>query len=99
MSSFRFDAELWLHHGAAAWHFLTLPEDVSDDIADETEGQTRGFGSVRVRVAIGSTNWETSIFPSKQHAAYVMPVKRDVRDAEALSIGDVVSCTIELEPG
>ncbi len=96
MSSFRFDAELWLHHGQAAWHFVTVPEDVSDDIADLTEGRTRGFGSVRVRVTVGSTTWETSVFPDTKRGAYVLPMKQAVRTRERLSLGDAVRLALEV---
>jgi Domain of unknown function (DUF1905) len=48
-----------------------------------------------VRATIGSSTWTTSIFPSGQ-AGYVLPVKRQVRVAEALDTGDVTTVTVEL---
>src|SRR5687767_14809823 len=60
---YRFDAEVWLHDGDAAWHFITVPCDISDDIEARTEEHRRGFGSARVRVTIGATTWSTSVFP------------------------------------
>jgi hypothetical protein len=36
----------------------------------------------------------TSIFPGK--AGYVLPVKRPIRAAEALDVGDTATVTIEL---
>ena len=39
--------------------------------------------------------WTTSIFPASQ-AGYVLPVKRAVRVAEALDVGDVAAVTVEL---
>ena len=64
MTEHVFDAEVWEHSPGdpGSWHFLTLPGDVSDDIADEA-GPREGFGSVRVVVTIGSTTWRTSLFP------------------------------------
>ena len=32
MSSFSFTAEVWEHEGPAAWHFVSLPEDLADEI-------------------------------------------------------------------
>jgi len=58
-------------------------------------GCARGFGSVRVRATIGTSTWTTSIFPDSQ-AGYVLPVKRAVRVAEALDVGDVAMVTVEL---
>ena len=94
---FRFDAELWLWTGDAAWHFVTVPADVSDEIEGRTAvGERRGFGSVRVRVTIGATTWSTSVFPDKQRAAYVLPVKKDVRAKEGLAAGDRTTVVLEL---
>ena len=93
---YRFTAELWLHAGEAAWYFVTLPIDVADEIDDMTVGATRGFGSVRVRVTVGSTTWATSIFPSKQAESFLLPVKKAVRTAERIDEGDQVEIDLEL---
>jgi hypothetical protein len=63
VSTFTFAARLWEHAGQGAWHFVTLPDDTSDEIADLTAGVSRGFGSVRVRVTVSGTTWQTSLFP------------------------------------
>lgn len=93
---YEFDAELWLHAGEAAWYFVTVPEDVSDDIEARTVDESRGFGSVRVRVSVGATTWSTSVFPDSKRGAYILPVKKSVRKAEGIDDGDVVSIALEL---
>jgi hypothetical protein len=92
-----FDAELWRWDArrADAWIFVSLPADDSEEIHDLAGGQRRGFGSVRVRATIGTSTWTTSIFPSSQ-SGYVLAVKRPVRVAEALDVGDVATVTVEL---
>ena len=92
----RFEAELWRWEGNAAWHFVTLPEDVSDDIEDVSGPVRRGFGSVRVRVTIGGSTWATSVFPDKQRQAYLLPVKQAVRKAEGLEAGDRATVALEV---
>lgn len=97
---FRFDAEVWLWEGDAAWHFLTVPPDVSDEIHGRTAvAERRGFGSVRVRVSIGSSTWSTSVFPNAKGEGYVLPVKKAVRAAESFGIGDRVDVVLELLDG
>jgi hypothetical protein len=42
-----FDAELWLWKADAAWHFITLPHEVADEIEDavvESAGVRFGAG-------------------------------------------------------
>ena len=92
----RFDAALWLHTGDAAWHFVTLPTDVADAIDDITAGGRRGFGSVRVTVTIGSTTWNTSVFPDSASESFVLPVKMQVRAREGVGDGDTVAVTLQL---
>jgi hypothetical protein len=38
---------------------------------------------------VGTTSWTTSIFPGSGGGPYVLPVKRAVRRAEDLDVGDV----------
>lgn len=74
---------------------MSLPASQSEEIRDLVGGLRRGFGSVRVRATIGSSAWTTSIFPGSQ-AGYVLPIRRPVRVAEALDVGDVATVTVEL---
>lgn len=94
--AYRFRTELWLHQGDAAWHFATVPDDVSDDIEARTSHLSRGFGSVRVRVTIGSSTWTTSVFPDSKRGAYLLPVKKEVRRAEGVGAGDDIEVTLEV---
>lgn len=99
---FTFDAELypWTPKKsdggeASSWIFVSLPQDVSDAVDDATS-MTGGFGSVKVNVQLGGSNWSTSLFPSKELATYVLPVKKAIRSAESVEAGDLASFTIEL---
>jgi hypothetical protein len=91
--TFTFVADLWEHDGAGAWHFVSLPEADADAIDAEVDPKAPGFGSVPVSVRIGDTRWETSIFPDRKRATYVLPVKKAVRAAEGLQAG----ATVEVE--
>ena len=71
----QFSAPLWQYPGEGSWYFVSVPADISDDIADLTAGTRKGFGSVRVTATIGSTTWQTSVFPSKS-GTYLLPVKK-----------------------
>jgi hypothetical protein len=93
---YRFDARLWVYQGKAAWHFVTLPLDVSDEIEELTAPTRRGFGSVRVEVTIGTTTWQTSIFPDTKAESYVLPIKKPVRATEQLAVDDLVDITLRL---
>lgn len=94
--TYGFAAPLWQYDGPGGWHFLTLPEDLADEILERASGQPRSFGSVPVVVTIGSTTWSTSLFASKASGSYVLPVKAQVRREARLSVGDLVECSVQL---
>ena len=84
------------YEGPAAWYFLTIPKKESAEIKKREEKKPRrGWGSVRVRVTIGGTTWDTSIFPDKG-GVYLLPVKAQVRKREGLFDQDRVRYTITL---
>ena len=93
-----FDAELWMWDArrADSWTFVSLPAEASEEIRDVAAGPRRGFGSLRVRVTVGDSMWTTSIFPDSVRGSYVLPIKRAVRQAESLDVGDIATVTLEL---
>ncbi|WP_214322839.1 DUF1905 domain-containing protein [Nonomuraea sediminis] len=93
-----FDGELWIWDARRddSWTFVSLPVEDSEEIQDLMGRSRHGFGSLRVQVTIGGSNWRTSIFPDKGRGCYALPIKRAVREAEGLSAGDVASVTVEL---
>ncbi|MCW3494796.1 DUF1905 domain-containing protein [Microbacterium sp. SSM24] len=93
---FEADVIRWDARDDAAWFFATVPPELSEDIR-EIPRPYRGFGAVRVRARIGGTEWSTSIFPSDD--AYVLPLKKAVRDAESLVEGGPVVVRLDVLDG
>jgi hypothetical protein len=96
-----FQAPLWKWQSvkapqAAAWHFVTLPLETAAEIrffgARQFSGakKQRGWGSIPVKSRIGTTSWKTSLFPDSKSGSYLLPVKADVREAEALHVDEIV---------
>ena len=96
VARWEFETELWLYEGDAAWHFITVPAEISDEIEGRTRELRRGFGSVRVHVTVGETTWSTSVFPDSKRGAYLLPVKAEVRRREGLSPGGLVRVGLSL---
>ena len=88
----RLDA--WREDQPGSWVFVSLPAALSDEIDDALSSPPRAFGSVRVSVRCGSSEWSTSLFPSKQAGTYVLPVKQAVRRKERLEAGDTATFTL-----
>jgi hypothetical protein len=95
----RFEAELWQHQGAGGWHFVTVPLAVADEIR-ELAPEGRGFGSRRVTASLGGSTWSTSVFPDSTSGEFLLPVKQQVRRANEVEVGDVVSVVLTVDvPG
>lgn len=92
---YEFAAELWRWAARTEeWVFLRLPDDMSAEIADVPRPRA-GFGAVKVAATIGGSRWRTSIFPERTDGPYVLPVRKAVRAAEGIDVGDIVRVGIE----
>ena len=89
-------ATLWLWTGDnGSWHFITVPEEQSDEIRAHCLASMRGFKSARVEARIGPVSWRTSVFPMKS-GGYFLPVKKEVRCRAGIAAGDEVTVELEL---
>ncbi len=93
---YSFKAEVWLWEGQGAWHFVTLPQDISGEIKEVFGTNQSGFGSVRVKATINDYSWKTSIFPDKKSTSYLLPVKVEVRKKANISAGDQVKVGLQI---
>ena len=95
---------MWIYQGKGTWHFITVPQDHSDQIKfftspENTGVKKRGWGSVRVTVTIGDTIWQTSIFPSKSSGSYILPIKAEIRQKTKIFASDDVMLTLDVKTG
>lgn len=93
---YKVTSKLVPYPGMGAWHFLYVDKKQSETIRTKHHVKKAGFGSIRVTVRIGKSKWQTSIFPDKQSGSYLLPVKKQIRLAEGLDAGDVVSFVLEI---
>ncbi len=94
MAEFEFTGELWFWRGPAPFHFVTVPELEADDIKDLSAEVTYGWGMIPVAATIGTTDWETALWP--KDGRYIVPIKKAVRVAEKLELGDRVAVAFDL---
>jgi len=89
-------AKVWLYPGPSPWYFITIPEKNSLEIKKKFGAFHRGWGSIPVRIRLGLTNWDTSIFWEKK-GTYILPIKKSVRASEKITSGDTVSFTMTIQ--
>ncbi len=93
----KFSNPLWLYNTEkSAWHFITVPQNISADLQAFFSDFTKGFGSLPVLVTIGNIQWKTSIFPDKKSGCYMLPIKAEVRKKENLLEGNTVEVQLKI---
>ena len=94
--SWEFESTLWeFATTKASWYFVTLPVDVGQQIGFFAEMKA-AWGSIPVHVKVGSSTWQTSLFPDKKTDSYVLPIKASVRQKEHIHKGDAVAVSVAL---
>lgn len=89
-----FTNQLWEWTGEGAWCFITVPSEYYEEIKFISAQPTKGFGSVKVTVILGNSQWNTSIFPDSITNSFLLPIKKEIRKAENIVPGDTVSVKI-----
>ena len=89
-----FSADVWYWRGPSPFHFVTVPAEPSEVIKAMSSAVTYGWDMIPVRVWIGSTEFDTALFP--KDGRYVVPLKDKVRQAEDLSQGDLVNVRLAI---
>jgi hypothetical protein len=75
---FQFTSSLWLWNGQkGSWYFLPLPVDTASEIKSGYLSLGKGFGTISVIIMIGSSIWQTTIFPDSknEHIFYGLKLK------------------------
>ena len=91
----------WHAEGHGAMAYVRIEGEAAEAIAAHAlvrrleTARRRGFGSVRVDVALGASRWSTSVFPQKD-GGWFLPVKKAVCRAEGIGAGDAVELRLML---
>lgn len=94
--TYHFSATVWLYPGKAAWHFVTLPTEIADNITFYFSHVKRGWGSLPVSLTARDVTWQTSIFPDKKTQSYLLPLKAKIRQQLSCQAGDTVQFELTL---
>ena len=89
-----FRGDVWYWRGPAPFHFVTVPADESELIAELAPAVTYGWGMIPVTVRIGDTGTTTSLWP--KDGGYIVPLKKSLRESEGVELGDEVSVSLRL---
>lgn len=89
-----FEGVVFSWRGPSPFHFVAVSEDVAADLEAVAARVSYGWGMVPARVTVGSSTWQTSLWP--KDGGYVVPLRDRFRAAERLALGDVVRVRLEV---
>jgi hypothetical protein len=92
-----FAGELYYWRGPAPYHFIRVPEGASAGLRDLSIAVSYGWGMIPVRIRIGGSAWDTSLF--SKDGSYVLPIKDAIRKAEGLTLGDTITVELAIRSG
>lgn len=92
--TYQFSAKIWQYSGPAAWYFISLPPDISEEIRHHLGWKEEGWGRLKATAKIGSTEWKTAIWFDTKHNAYILPLKADIRKKEKLEVDMEIEATV-----
>ncbi len=83
---YKFKADVWLWPGVGGWHFINVPEKISDEIR-----ANHGKGMIKITATVKGTSWDTSLFPHKKSRGYLLCLKSSVRNKVGIYENDTIN--------
>jgi hypothetical protein len=91
---YEFHAKSWRYDGPSAWHFISLPFDIANEIRENLKSEEEGWGRLKATAKIGNTEWKTAIWFDTKLKTYLLPLKAEIRKLENIEVGKPTSTCI-----
>ena len=89
-TKFCIQKKVWIWPGnMSAWHFVYV--DGKEKEYAEKHGRKSRNGLIKIEARVGKTSWQTSLLPFKKDNTYLIAIKKEVRDKEDVSEGDIIT--------
>lgn len=92
---FEFESTVIEWRGPAPFYFATTPDEVTREIETSAGHLSYGWGCIPVDVTVGNTTLYTALIP--REGTYYVPLKAELRRAEAIELGDGLKLTLEVK--
>jgi len=89
-----FEALPWRYEGKAAWHFVSMPAQMADEVRGYFGNEEQGWGRLKATARIGNTEWATAIWYDTKAATYLLPIKADIRRKEQIEVNRKIAVSI-----
>ncbi len=93
---YEFSGKMWKSGEQGAWHFITLPKEISKEIREHLKWQEEGWGRMKAIASINDIEWDTAIWFDKKADTYLLPVKADIRKRANLALNQSIDVRISI---
>jgi len=90
----RVTGEVFFWRGPSPFHFVAVDTETSDAIHQIAATVTYGWGMIPCECVVGSTTFETALWP--KDGGYIIPLKKAVRDRESIAVGDEITVVLRI---
>ena len=91
---YSFTATVWQHSPPGGWYFVTVPQEISNEIREHFRDFEEGWGRLSVMAETGNAAWNTAIWFDTSHNKYLLPLKSEIRKKEKLGINQEIQIKI-----
>jgi hypothetical protein len=91
---FAFSAKAWQHTSPGSWYFVSLPEELAQEIRKGLKSEEEGWGRLKAKAKIGNSEWKTAIWFDTKRNTYLLPLKAEIRKKEHIEVGKNVETII-----
>ena len=84
--AYEFATHMWQHNSPGGWYFVSLPQNMSEEIRSHLKWQEEGWGRMKAVAQIGNNEWETAIWFDTKMKTYLLPIKAAIRKKCRLEI-------------
>ena len=89
-----FTAEVWQHHTAGGWFFVSVPIPIALEIRAHARNLEEGWGRLKSTVRVGLSEWDTAIWFDTKRSTYLLPMKADMRKRENITAGTIIDVSL-----
>src|SRR5687768_316807 len=95
--TFFIEGKVFKYPGSGGWYFVETSDDLTKKLRNLSvfEVNKVGFGYIKVQAIIGTTSWNTTLFPQKNEP-YLISIKESIRKKEEIEEGDTIRIECKL---
>ena len=93
-TTYLFTASVWQHPSTGGWYFVSLPNELSQEIREHFGWKEEGWGRLKGKAKVFKSFWDTAIWYDTKLNTYILPLKAVIRKKEKIEIGNILDVEI-----